>query len=42
MQYIYTIEYYLTVKNEIMPYAAAGMDLEIIISKVREIKTNTI
>ena len=42
MRCIYTTEYYLTIKNEIMPYAAAGLDLEIIISKVRKIKTNTI
>ena len=36
--YIYTMEYYLTVKkNEIMPFAAIWMDLEIIIlSKVSQ------
>ena len=30
--YIYTMEYYLTIKmNEIMPFSATCMDLEIII-----------
>ena len=38
------MEYYLvTKKNEIMPFAAAWMDLEIIIlSNVSQRKTNTI
>ena len=42
--YIYTMEYYLAVKkNEIMPFAATWMDLEIIIlSEVRQTKTNII
>ena len=38
MWYIYTIEYYSTIKeNEIMPFAATWMDLKIfILSEVRE------
>ena len=44
MWYMYTIEYYSAIKkNEIMPFAATWMDLEIIIlSEVRQRKTNTI
>ena len=45
MWYIYTTEYYSTVKkNEIMPFAATWKDLEIIIqSEVNQTeKTNTI
>ena len=44
MCFIYTMEHYLAVKNnEIMPFAAAWMDLEIVIlSEVRQRKTNTI
>ena len=35
--YLYTIECYLTIKNEIMPSAATQMDLEIIIlSKISQ------
>ena len=42
--YKYTMEYYSAVKeNEIMPFAATWMDLEIIIlSEVRQRKTNII
>ena len=42
--YIYTMEYYSVIeKNEIMPFEATWMDLEIIIlSEVSQTKTNTI
>ena len=42
--YIYTMEYYSAIKmNEIMPFAAIWMDLEmIILSEVRQIKTNIV
>ena len=41
MWYIYTMEYYsATKKNEIMPFAAARMELEIVtLSEVRQGKT---
>ena len=42
--YLYIIEYYSAIKkNEIMPFAATWMDLEIItLSEVRQRKTNII
>ena len=43
MWYIYTLEYYSAIKNEIMPFAATWMDLEmIILSEVSQRKTNII
>ena len=43
MWYIYTMEYYSAIKrNEIRPFAAIWMDLEIIILSVRKRKTYTI
>ena len=44
MWYIYAMEYYsATKKNEIMPFAAIWMDLEIItLSEVSQTKTNVI
>ena len=44
IRYIHTMEYHSAMKkNEIMPFAATRMDLEIIIlSEVRKRKTNTI
>ena len=44
MWYIYTMEYYSAIKkNEIMPFAATWMDLEIIIlSEISQGKANTV
>ena len=44
MQYKYTMEYYLAIKkNEILPFVATWMDLEIIIlSEESQTKTNII
>ena len=42
--YIYTMEYYLAIKkNEIMPFAATWVDVEIVIlSEVSQTKTNIV
>ena len=44
MWYIYTMQYYSAIrKNEIMPFAATKMDLDIIIlSEVRQRRRNII
>ena len=44
MWYMYTMEYYSTIKrNKIMPFVATWMQLEILIlSEVRKRKINTI
>ena len=40
VMYIYTVEYYSVIKkNEVIPFAAICMDLEIILSEVNQIKT---
>ena len=39
MWYTYTMEYYSAIKkSEIMPFAATGMDLEIILSQTKKNK----
>ena len=41
--YIYTVENYSAIKNEIMSFAAPWMDIEIVIlSEVSQTKTNII
>ena len=41
--YIYIMEYFSTIKkNEIMPFAATWMDIEMIIREVSQRKTNII
>ena len=44
MWYIYTMEYYSAIKkNEIMPFAATRMDLEmVILSEISQRKINSI
>ena len=43
IQYIITMEYYLVIKNETMPFAATWTDLEIItLREVSQIETNII
>ena len=44
MWYIYAMEYYSAIKkNEVMPFTATWMDLDIVIlSEVSQTKTNTI
>ena len=40
--YINTMEYYLTIKNEILPFVTTWMDLEgIMLSEINQRKTNT-
>ena len=40
---IYTMEYYSTIKNEILPFAITWMELEsIILSEISQRKTNTL
>ena len=43
MWYIYTMEYYLTIKkNEIMPFVATWMDLQIVIlNEVSQTQTSS-
>ena len=40
---VYTVEYYLAVKNEILPFLAIWMDLEgIMLSEISQTKTKII
>ena len=42
MWYIYTMEYYSAIKNEILPFVSTRMDLEsIMLSEIDQRKTNT-
>ena len=38
--YIYAMDYYSIIKNEIMPFIVTGMDLEIKISEVSQTERN--
>lgn len=43
MWYIYTIDYYSDVtRNRFLPFEIAWMDLEVMISEVRQTKSNTL
>ena len=43
MWYTYTMEYYLAIKNEILPFATTWMELEAVtLSKISQRKTNII
>lgn len=44
LEHVYPMEYYPAIKNEIIPFAATGTDLQIIVlSEVtRQKKTNTV
>ena len=43
MWYLYTMEYYLTTKNEIMPFSATWIELDITsLSEKSQRKTNAI
>ena len=40
--YIYKVEYYSVIENEIMPFAATWMDLENLLSEVNQRKRNIV
>jgi hypothetical protein len=40
MWYIYTMEYYPTIKNEIMSFAGKWIKLEIMLSKASQVQKN--